>query len=139
MPHAITRWGTFSIPAEMRSEFERMLGEHYGVPPVDMIREDRRLIVRAEVPGTKPEAIEVKVDAGTLTISGSHEETSEQHDKEFVHRERRTGAFSRTLALPEAVDATKINATVRDGVLEVALPFDETEAQPITITPTAGD
>jgi HSP20 family protein len=124
----------------MRSEFERMLGQHYGVPPVDMIREDGRLIVRAEVPGSKPEEIEIKVDSGTLTISGSHEEASEEHDKEFVHRERRFGAFSRTLALPEAVDAKKIKATVHDGVLEITLPLHrETEAQPMAITPTAGD
>ena len=144
MSHTITRWEPFAELAEMRSRFDRLLGDladgrdREWMPAVDMIRDDGRLIVRAEIPGFKPEEIDITVDAGMLTISGRHEETSEEHEKEYVRRERRYGAFSRTMALPEGVDPKKIEATTNDGVLEIKVPLpEEAAAEPVTITPTA--
>jgi HSP20 family protein len=105
------------------------------MPAVDMIRDNGNLVVRAEVPGIKPEEIDIRVDAGMLTISGKHEEK----DKEYVRRERRYGAFSRTMALPEGVDPKKIKATTTDGVLEIRVPLPkEAASEPVTITPTVG-
>jgi HSP20 family protein len=73
-----------------------------------------------------------------LTISGKHEESTEEKDKEYVRRERRIGAFSRTMALPEGVDPKRIKATTSDGVLEIKVPLPkETATEPVTITPTA--
>lgn len=145
MARTITRWEPFSELADMRSRFDRLLGDlgdgrdRDWTPAVDMIRDNGHLIVRAEVPGIKPEEIEVQVEGNMLTIAGKHEETSEEKDKEFVRRERRYGAFSRTMALPEGVDAKKIKATTRDGVLEVTVPLPKAAAaEPVTITPTAG-
>jgi HSP20 family protein len=107
-------------------------------PAVDVIREDGHVIVRAEVPGMKPEEIEVKVEGGLLTVSGTHEESTEKEEAEYVHRERRYGAFHRTLALPEGIDPKKIEASVSDGVLEVLIPVPEAvAAEAFTITPTA--
>ena len=145
MAHTITRWEPFADLADMRSRFDRLLGDladgrdREWMPAVDMMRDNGNLVVRAEVPGIKPEEIDIKVDAGMLTISGKHEEATEEKDKEFVRRERRYGAFSRTMALPEGVDPKKIKATTTDGVLEIKVPLPkEAASEPVTITPTAG-
>ena len=145
MAHTITRWEPFAELAEMRSRFDRLFGDlvdgrdREWMPAVDMIRDNGNLVVRAEVPGIKPEEIDIKVDAGMLTISGKHEEATEEKDKEYVRRERRYGAFSRTMALPEGVDPKKIKAMTTDGVLEIKVPLPkEAASEPVTITPTAG-
>ena len=144
MAHTITRWDPFSELADMRSRFDRLFGDlasgdREWMPAVDMIREDGHLIVRAEVPGIKPEEIDIQAEGGMLTISGKHEESSEEKGKEFVRRERRYGAFSRRMALPDGVDPKKIKATTSDGVLEITVPLPkEAAAEPVSITPTAG-
>jgi HSP20 family protein len=145
MAHTITRWEPFAELAEMRSRFDRLLSDlgdghdREWMPAIDMIRDNGHLVVRAEVPGFKPEEIEIEAEGGALTISGKHEETSEQKDKEFVRRERRYGAFSRTMPLPEGVDPKKIKATTTDGVLELTIPLPkEATTEPVKITPTTG-
>lgn len=145
MAHTITRWEPFAELAEMRSRFDRLLADlgdardREWMPAIDMIRDNGHLVVRAEVPGIKPEEIEIEAEGGVLTISGKHEETSEEKGKEFVRRERRYGAFTRTMPLPEGVDPKKIKATTSDGVLEVTIPLPkQASAESIKITPTAG-
>ena len=143
MARTITRWEPFAELADMRQRFDRLLGElgdgeREWMPAIDMVRDDGDLVVRAEVPGIKPEEIEIKAEEGTLTISGKHEEAKEEQGKHFVRRERRYGAFSRTMALPDGVDPKKIKASTHDGVLEVTIPLPKEKAQePVTITPTA--
>ena len=142
MARTITRWEPFAELADMRQRFDRLLGElgdgeREWMPAVDMVRENGDLVVRAEVPGIKPEEIEIKAEQGVLTISGKHEETEEEKDKQFVRRERRYGAFARTMTLPDGVDPKKIKARTRDGVLEVTIPLPKEKAQePVTITPS---
>jgi HSP20 family protein len=143
MARTITRWEPFAELADMRQRFDRLLGElgdgeREWMPAIDMVRDNGDLVVRAEVPGIKPEEIEVKAEEGTLTISGKHEEAEEEKGKHFVRRERRYGAFVRTMALPDGVDPKKIKASTHDGVLEVTIPLPKEKAQePVTITPTA--
>ena len=145
MAHSITRWEPFAELAEMRSRFDRLLSDvadgrdREWMPAIDMIRDNGNLVVRAEVPGIKPEEIEIEAEGGVLTISGKHEETSEEKGKEFVRRERRYGAFSRSMPLPEGVDPKTIKATTSAGVLELTIPLPkEATAEPVKITPTAG-
>ena len=113
----------------MRSRFDRLFGDlangdREWMPAVDIIRENGHLVVRAEVPGHQArEEIDIQSEGGMLTISGKHEESSEEKGKEFVRRERRYGAFSRTMALPDGVDPKKIKATTSDGVLEIRVPL----------------
>ena len=144
MARTITRWEPFAELADMRSRFDRMLSElgdggRDWTPAIDVVRDDGELVVRAEVPGVKPEEIEVKADQGMLTISGKHEDSSESKEENFVRRERHFGSFARTLALPEGVDAEKITAKAHDGVLEITIPLPKEEKrEPVTITPTTG-
>jgi HSP20 family protein len=143
MARTITRWEPFAELADMRRRFDRLLGElgdgeREWMPAVDVVRENGDLVVRAEVPGIKPEEIEIKAEEGVLTISGQHEETEEEKGKQFVRRERRYGAFARTMPLPEGVDPKKIKASTHDGLLEVTIPLPKEKAhEPVTITPTA--
>jgi HSP20 family protein len=80
------------------------------------------------------------VDDGMLTVSGKHEEATEETDERYVRRERRYGEFSRRLPLPEGVDPKKIKASTKDGVLEVTIPLPKEVAkqEPVKIKPTTG-
>jgi HSP20 family protein len=144
MPGTLTRWDPFAEIADLRTRFDRLLGdfadggERDWTPAIDMLRDNGRLVVRADVPGIKPEEIAIEVDQGMLTLSGKHETTEEKKEKDFVRRERRYGAFRRRMPLPDGVDPKSIKATTHDGVLEVTIPLPEQAAKkPITITPTA--
>lgn len=145
MPGAMTRWEPFSELSELRSRFDRMFDElgagreRAGNLAVDVERNKDNLVVRADVPGLKPEDVKIEVENDILTVSGEHEESKEQKDKHFLRRERRYGAFSRSMALPAGVDAKKIKAKTRDGVVEVTIPLpNEGKGQAVKITPTAG-
>jgi HSP20 family protein len=144
MAGTLTRWDPLAELAELRTRFDRLLEDvepkgRVWTPAVDVVRDNGHLVVKADVPGIKPEEIEIEVDDGVLTVSGKHEETDEQKDERFVRRERRYGAFTRRLALPEGVDPEKIEATTKDGVLEVVVPLPKEVAkkEPVRITPSA--
>jgi HSP20 family protein len=84
-----------------------------------MRREDT-LVLRADLPGLKPHEIKIEVEDGIPTVSGEHQEDRTDVDAgRYVLRERRFGAFSRSVALPSGVDAQAIKAQTRDGVVEV--------------------
>ena len=104
---------------------------------IDVVRDDGHLVVRADLPGIKPEEVKIEVEDDILTISGEHEERTEGKDYGYVRRERRYGSFSRSVALPGGVDAKKIEASTRDGVVEVTVPLPKEAAkEPVRITPT---
>lgn len=145
MPGALTRWDPYGELAEMRSRFDRML-EHLSpdtgarwMPAIDVERTDGSLIMRADVPGFKPEEISIEVEDEILTVSGKHEEEKEEKGKHFLRHERRFGSFSRSIGLPAGVDAGQISAEMHDGVLEVKVPLPEEEGEheKVTITPKA--
>jgi HSP20 family protein len=145
MPTTLTRWDPFAEFAELRSRFERLLEDveprgRAWTPAIDLVRDDGHLILKADVPGIKPEEVSIEVDDGVLTVSGKHEEATEETDEHFVRRERRYGAFTRRLPLPEGVDPKQIKASTKDGVLEVTIPLPKevAKAEKVTITPTAG-
>ena len=141
---AMTRWQPLSELAELRQRLDRTLAELSAghtegwSPDVDIVREDDVLRMTANVPGLKPEEIKVEVAEDLVTISGEHGEESEHEDGAFLRRERRFGAFSRSVRLPQPIDPKKVKATVHDGVLEVEIPVPAEKAtHPVTITPKA--
>ncbi len=143
MPGTLIRWDPFAELPEFRGWFDRLLDD-FGTararewtPAVDVVRDNGNLILRADVPGIEPEEIRIEIREGYLTLSGEHEETTEETEKQYVRRERRYGSFSRSVPLPEGVEAKKIKAKTHDGVLEVTIPLPKQVAvEPITITPT---
>jgi len=144
MPGTLTRWDPFAELSELRSRFDRMFDEWLDgrerawTPAIDVVRENGHLVVRADLPGIKPEEVKIEVEDDILTISGEHEERSDEKEEGYVRRERRYGSFSRSMALPGGVDAKKIKASTRDGVVEVTIPLPkEASKEPVRITPTA--
>jgi HSP20 family protein len=99
------------------------------VPPVDVAETQDKILVRAEVPGMKQDDIAIEFENGVLTIKG--ERRLEKNDDAVTwHRVERTyGNFVRSFTLPRTVDAERIGATYREGVLEIEIPKKE-EAKP---------
>ncbi len=94
-------------------------------PAIDVAEKEDAILVRAEVPGMKPEEIEISVYGDTLTISGEKKEAKEDQNDGFYHVESTYGSFHREVALPTDVDEKKIEAVCKDGVLSVTLPKAE--------------
>ncbi|HEX8975458.1 MAG TPA: Hsp20/alpha crystallin family protein [Solirubrobacteraceae bacterium] len=141
----IRRWDPFAELAELRPRLDRVFREMTDdrdrdwMPAIDVVRDNGNLVVRADIPGIKPEEVKIEVEDDLLTVSGHHEERKEEKDRQYVRRERRYGAFSRSLTLPAGVDAKKIKAETHDGVVEVTIPLPKDEkSEKVTITPTAG-
>jgi HSP20 family protein len=144
MATTMTRWRPFAELEDMRRRMERMfeeMGDGKGrswTLAIDLVERDDKYVLRADVPGVKPEDVKIEVDDDVLTVSAQHEETEEEKQDTYVRRERRYGSFSRSITLPKGVGADDIEATCKDGVLEVSFPKPkEEERKPITITPKA--
>jgi len=103
-------------------------------PEVDITEEKDRIVVKADLPGMKQEEIAVEVSDGVLTIKGERKRESETKEGKTYRVERSYGSFLRAFALPAGVDAAKVNAAYRSGVLEVALPkLAEAKAKQIMV------
>ncbi|GAB4287477.1 MAG: Hsp20/alpha crystallin family protein [Coriobacteriia bacterium] len=132
---AIMRWDPFGEVLSMQRELDRLV-RRFGVgggsdspssaapwmPRIDVRTEGDDMVVYAELPGLEREDIDVSVTDGVLTIKGERKAESEQKGQGWLIRERSYGAFERSLALPESVDADAIQADYHDGVLEVHVP-----------------
>jgi HSP20 family protein len=144
MAGSVTRWGHFGELGELRSRLDRLFDhwidgrERAWTPAIDVVREDDHLVVHADLPGIRPEEVKIEVEDDILTVSGEHEESTEQKGRHFMRRERRYGSFRRSMPLPAGVDPKKIEAKTHDGVVEVLIPLpEETHKETVTITPTA--
>jgi HSP20 family protein len=91
-------------------------------PAIDLVERDNAYELAAEMPGLNEKNIEVDVANGELTVKGQREEEKVEKKQDFQLRERRFGSFSRSVCIPETVDADKIEATFKNGVLKVTLP-----------------
>lgn len=148
MATTMTRWHPLADFGDMRTRLDRLFGEAMGPPgealgiwspAIDVSKDDGHLVVRADVPGMKPEEIKVEVEDDVLTISGEHEETKEEKDKEYLRRERRYGSFRRSISLPREIDPEQIEARSNDGVLELRIPLPAQKAKSrVQITPKTG-
>jgi HSP20 family protein len=100
------------------------------VPPVDIYQNgDHEMVLKAELPDMTREDFDITIDKGTLAIKGEKKLASEVTEDQFHRIERSYGAFSRSFSLPPSVDASRISAEYRNGVLTVRLPLRE-DAKP---------
>jgi HSP20 family protein len=97
----------------------RMREERAWAPAVDMLDRKDEIVLRADLPGMEQKDVEVTVQDGMLTIRGDRKEEKEVKEEDYYYCERWAGAFSRTLSLPAGIDAEKVKATFRNGVLEI--------------------
>jgi HSP20 family protein len=98
-------------------------------PALDVLDDKDNLVVKVELPGLKKDEINLSLHDGVLTISGERKHEVEKKEGQSFRSERYFGKFQRGVTLPTAVDASKVNATYKDGVLTVELPKAE-EAKP---------
>ena len=97
-------------------------------PALDLYQNNDNIVAVVELPGMRKEEIEISLQDGTLSISGERKE-ERSNENGATRTERSTGKFRRSITLPTRVDANKVNATYKDGILTVTLPKAE-EAKP---------
>ncbi len=137
----IVRWNPTRDVAAMEEGLNRMFEGLYRrpqedlnrgawVPVVDIYSNDQHeLVLKAELPDMKEEDIELTIEDNTLTLSGEKKLDTEVTEQQFHRIERHYGSFARTFALPPTIDAGKVSAQYKAGVLTVRLPLRE-EAKP---------
>ena len=104
-------------------------GEPTFAPRFDVKEGKGEYVLSADLPGVKPEAVEVSLDGNRLQVSGRREATREQESDRTFLSERCYGSFSRLFTLPEGVDGEHVQASLKDGVLTLVVP-KKPEAQP---------
>ena len=142
---AIVRVDPFREFATLQDRVNRLFGNVYlrdedvsgpgtWTPPVDIYETDGRdLVIKAELPDMTREDIDVTVANDTLTLRGERKRLADVKEDQFRRIERQYGTFSRSFSLPTTVDASRVTAEYKNGVLTVKLPFRE-DAKPRTIT-----
>ncbi len=91
-------------------------------PDIDVFQREGKIVIRADLPGMRPEDVDVTVEGDLLTIKGRREEEKETKEENYYSSERAFGEFSRTVRLPEGTATDAIEATCANGVLEVTTP-----------------
>lgn len=127
----LTPWtGMASMKSEMDRLFDRFAELRWNelpalgdwAPSMDVSETKDSLVCKVEVPGMEQKDIQISLQESLLTIKGEKKQEKEEKDEHYHRVERSYGAFTRSLRLPVAVDAGKVTATVKSGVLTVTLP-----------------
>lgn len=139
MADKLNRWGPFRDMLNLRADMDRFFKsffssypeerEGFWAPVVDIEEDKDAFIVKAEVPGIRKEDIKVTVRDNMLSIIGERKHEEETKEKTYHRIERAYGRFSRTISLPAAVDASKIKAAYKDGILTITLSKPESAKQ----------
>jgi len=142
---SLIRWDPFGDRMSLRNAIDRLFEESFVRPgwgwiaplsapnlAIDIYETKDEVVVKAALPGIKPEQVEVTVTGDTLTIRGEVKEESEAKEEDYIRKERRYGSFSRCVTLPDGLKADKAEATFENGVLTLKIPKSE-EAKPKTI------
>jgi HSP20 family protein len=132
----LTKWDPFR---EMEDVFDRyskalcwsrlggseiMTGGDWA-PRVDIAETEKEFIIKAEIPEVKKEEVKISVDNGILSIRGERKQEMEEKGKKFHRVERYYGSFTRSFTLPDNIDETKIEASFKDGMLNIQIPKSE--------------
>ena len=142
---AVAPWRPFMDLTRWERDMDRMMDEYFGrrtrpwwpqrwfggedmevtAPAVDMFEEKDDIVVKAEIPGMTKDNIEVNLTDHTLTIKGEKKKEEEVKKENYFRSERSYGSFVRTLPLPTDVHGDKVEATFKNGILEIRLPKTE--------------
>ncbi len=144
----LIRWDPFREATTLRGAMDRLLEESFVRPsrlwfdggreelPIDMYQTANDVVVKASLPGFKPEEVDISIAGDTLTIKGQHKEEKEMRDEDYFFKERRYGSFSRSLSLPVQVKSDKAEAVFENGVLTLTLPkAEEMKPKQIKVKP----
>jgi HSP20 family protein len=137
---AITRWDPFrevvalqnrmnSLFGNLNSETESALTTASFTPAVDVYEDEKKVVLKLEVPGIEEKDLDVSVENHTLTVKGERKFEKEEKEENFHRIERRYGSFYRAFTLPSTVDTENVAAKYESGVLKLELN-KKPEAQP---------
>ena len=143
----ITRWEPFRESRRLHDMIDRFMDRSFldrpwlgepvsGMLPLDVYQTEDEFVIKASIPGMKPDDIDISVRGDSLTIQGESKSEVEREGKEdikYLLRERRYSSFSRSVTLPSSVDSSKANAEFESGILTLTLPKIE-EEKPKRIT-----
>ena len=140
---SIVRWDPFREMMSLRNVMDRLVDDAFvrptsglGMlhsPAVDMLENEDEVVVKASLPGVRSDDINISVTGDALTIRGEMKSERDEEKDNYIFRERRSGSFSRSLALPTSVVADQAKAEFENGILTLSLPKAE-EVKPKTIT-----
>jgi HSP20 family protein len=134
----LTRWQPFREMRRMHNMLDRLMDQSFfgkdgdldgysTLIPVDVYQTEDEVSIKATVPGSKAEDIQIAITGDTLSISGETRSEHEEEGREYFVRERRNGSFSRSMTLPDNIDPDKAAADFEDGILTITLPKVEAE------------
>jgi len=125
----INRWEPFRDLLTMRDTMDRLFQENYGAgsgdtwwPRMDVTEDDSSYRVRLAIPGVKPEDVDLRVEQQVLTVRGEIRPETGKENQRTLHQEHTFGTFTRSVALPGAVDTEQASAQFEHGMLTVTLP-----------------
>ena len=134
----LVRWEPTRGMTSLREAMDRLFEQSFMQPgwlsawmgpsdmlPVDVYETDDKLVVKAAVPGVKPEEIEVTVTGDLLTIKGEFKSEEKTEKANYLRQECRYGSFCRQIGLPAGINADKVAATFENGVLTLEMPKAE--------------
>ena len=127
------KWNPFAQFENMHRELATLIDGrapiHNAVaewaPVVDIIEEERAYVIKAELPEMKKEDVHVQLEGGVLTITGERKIEKDEKTRKYHRVERAYGVFARSFELPENIDANKVSASYKEGVLTVAVAKSE--------------
>jgi len=135
---AIERWHPFTELMSLRQAMDRLFEDSFvrpshaltslgevAAPVLDIYQTPNEVVVKAALPGVKPEDVSIDVTGDTLTVKGKSKAEQEVKREDYLYQERRYGAFSRSVALPDGLKPDKAEATMEDGVLTLTIPKAE--------------
>ena len=142
---AIEIWHPFTELMSLRQAMDRLFDDSFvrpfhalealgevAAPALDIYQTPKEVVVKAALPGVKPEDASIDITGETLTIKGEHKAEQETEKEDYLYQERRYGAFFRSVALPSGLKPDKAEATMEDGVLTLTIPKAE-EVKPKAI------
>ncbi len=142
---AITRYEPWGLLTQLQKELEQMRSDVSGdgssataewAPAVDIKEESDRFVLHADLPGVKPEEIDVSMENGVLTIKGEKKTEAKTEKEGYKRIERTYGSFYRRFSLPDTANPDAISAVSKQGVLEISIPKRES-VQPKKINVSA--
>jgi len=133
---SISRWDPFRELEALRENVNRLVQESAGsrreqsltrawAPLVDVMEDEDKIVVKADLPGMKKENIDIELTGDTLTIKGERKFEDEEKKDNYVRVERAYGQFMRSFTIGVPVNASEIKASYKDGTLEVTIPKAE--------------
>jgi HSP20 family protein len=143
----LSRWNPMRDMMRLRNEFDRLYDDTIDFPSwrwpepaegpaVDVVESDDAYIVKASLPGIKPDDLDVSITDNVLTIKGEVKNEETISEEQYHLRERRYGAFTRMITLPTSVDVDSVEATYEDGILTLNAPkTEDVKRKRITVTP----